>query len=64
MKIVRVTLTYLMELEVPDEYKENDIYNQAVAEIAADLWLLCGCEIEEKECLSGSVFVSVEMFLL
>ena len=49
MKIVRVALTYLMELEVPDEYKENDIYNQAVAEIAADLWLLCGCEIEEKE---------------
>lgn len=32
MKTYRVTLIYLMELEVPDEYKENDIYNQAVAE--------------------------------
>lgn len=38
MKTYRVTLTYLMELEVPDEYEENDIYNQAVTEIAADLW--------------------------
>ena len=49
MKIVRVALTYLMELEVPDEYEENDIYNQAVTEIAADLWLPNDCEIEVVE---------------
>lgn len=49
MKTYRVTLTYLMELEVPDEYEDNDIYNQAVTEIAADLWLPNDCEIEEKE---------------
>ena len=49
MKTYRVTLTYLMELEVPDEYEENDIYNQAVTEIAADLWLLNNCKIEVVE---------------
>ena len=49
MKTYRVTLTYLMELEVPDEYEDNDIYNQAVTEVAADLWLPNDCEIEEKE---------------
>lgn len=49
MKTYRVTLTYLMELEVPDEYEENDIYNQAVTEVAADLWLPNDCEIEVVE---------------
>ena len=49
MKTYRIMLTYLMELEVPDEYEKNDIYNQAVTEIAADLWLPSDYEIEEKE---------------
>lgn len=37
MKTVRVCLTYLIVLKVPDEYEEGDIYNQAVDKIAADL---------------------------
>mgnify|MGYP000296204756 FL=1 len=48
MKTVRVTLTYLMELEVPDEFNDHYIYNEAVTQIAADLWLPNDCEIEEK----------------
>ena len=49
MKEVRVCLTYLMTLEVPDDYEDGDIYNHAVTEIAADLWLPNDCKIEVVE---------------